>query len=121
KEWEHLSALGVAYDTQGKYADAQAAYYKALGLSANNPVILNNLGLSLAQEARLDEAIAMFQRAADQPAAASQVRQNLGLLLAFKGDYEAAERMARKDLTPDQLRERLMAYKVVAGLKREGM
>ena len=48
--------------------------------------------------------IQWYARAADLPAATAQVRQNLALLLALKGDGAEAERLARRDLPPEQAR-----------------
>jgi Flp pilus assembly protein TadD len=99
--WEILSTLGVAYDYQGNYADARDAYAKALIASPSNPTVLNNLALSQAASGDLDGGIATLEQAVDQPAALAQSRQNLALLMALKGDPDAAERLARKDLPPD--------------------
>lgn len=100
--WEVHSTLGVALDSQGRAAEAQAAYGRALEITPDNAVVLNNLGLSQALAGRLDEALATMTRAADLPAATAQVRQNLALLLALKGDGVQAEKMMRRDLPPDQ-------------------
>jgi Flp pilus assembly protein TadD len=100
-DWEILSALGVAHDYQGNYADAREAYAQALIASPSNPTVLNNLALSQASSGDLDGAIATLQQAIDQPTASAQTRQNLALLMALKGDPDGAERLARKDLPPD--------------------
>jgi len=99
--WNIASTLGIAYDYQERHKEAQAAYNDALTIFPNNPVVLNNLALSLAQSGALDEAIATMQRAVDLPTAKAQQRQNLALLLALKGDADSAERLARSDLPPD--------------------
>ena len=51
--WDVHSALGVAYDMEGRKAEAEAAYAKALELSPGNPQVLNNLGLNQALQGRL--------------------------------------------------------------------
>lgn len=101
KNWEVLSALGIAHDYQDQSAEAQECYLKALDLSPENPVVLNNLALSQAKSGALPIAIATLERAARQPRARMQIRQNLAVLLAFKGDAQAAERLARQDLPAD--------------------
>jgi len=98
--WEILSSLGVVYDYDGQYQEAQRQYDAALFLEPENPVVLNNKALSLAQAGKLDEAVDTMQQAIDQPSASAQTRQNLALLMALKGDADAAERLARKDLPP---------------------
>jgi len=102
--WDVHSAYGVALDGVERFDEAQAAYARALKLSPDNPVVLNNLGLSQAMAGRLDDAVATLQRAEEQPRADMQVRQNLALLLALKGDISAADRTATRDLPPEMVR-----------------
>ena len=52
--------------------------------------------------------------ATDQPSASAQARQNLALLMALKGDSEAAERLARKDLPPAVAEANIEYYKSLA-------
>lgn len=101
RNWEILSALGIAYDYQDMHAEAQESYLKALELAPDNAVVLNNLALSQAKSGALPIAIATLERAAKQPRARMQIRQNLAVLLAFKGDAQSAERLARQDLPAD--------------------
>jgi Flp pilus assembly protein TadD len=114
KNWDIVSALGVAFDYQEQWDKAEAAYLAALTLSPDNPVVLNNLGLSRAQAGNLDGAIEALRQANEQPGAKAQVRQNFALLLALKGDAAAAERVARKDLPPDQSRSNGLYYRSLA-------
>lgn len=116
--WEIANALGVAYDYQERWAEARSSYDRALALSPDNPAILNNLGLSLAQSGKLDEALAALERAVDQPAAGPQERQNLALVLALEGDLPAAERMARKDVSPEVLRHNMTYYRALSTRQR---
>lgn len=112
--WEILSSLGVVYDYEGEYSQAQQQYDAALFLDPENPTVLNNKALSLAQEGRLDEAVTTMKIATDQPSASAQARQNLALLMALKGDAEAAERLARKDLPPSVAEANIEYYKSLA-------
>lgn len=113
--WDAHMALAVALDSHGRAAEAQAAYARAQELSPDNPVVLNNLGLSLALAGKLDEAIATLGKAAELPAATAQVRQNLALLLALKGDSAQAEKLTRLDLPPDQARANGEILRALAG------
>lgn len=99
--WRILAAIGVTLDYLESYPEAQEAYRSALVLSPENPSVLNNLGLSLALSGAIVEGIATLDRAAHHPDATIQVRQNLALLKAFRGDTTAAERLAAKDLPPN--------------------
>jgi Flp pilus assembly protein TadD len=112
--WEILSSLGVVYDYEGQYRQAQEQYDAALFLDPENPTVLNNKALSLAQEGRLDEAVKTMKVATDQPSASAQARQNLALLMALKGDAEAAERLARKDLPPAVAEANIEYYRSLA-------
>ena len=109
--WEILSSLGVVYDYEGDYEQAQQQYDAALFVDPENPTVLNNKALSLAQQGRLDEAVKTMEIATDQPSASAQARQNLALLMALKGDSESAERLARKDLPPAVAEANIEYYK----------
>lgn len=109
--WEILSSLGVVYDYEGDYEQAQQQYDAALFVDPENPTVLNNKALSLAQQGRLDEAVKTMEIATNQPSASAQARQNLALLMALKGDSGAAERLARKDLPPAVAEANIEYYK----------
>jgi len=112
--WEILSSLGVVYDYEGSYKQAQDQYDAALFIDPENPTVLNNKALSLAQEGKLDAAVKTMQAAIDQPSASAQTRQNLALLMALKGDSAAAERLARKDLPPAVAEANIEYYRSLA-------
>lgn len=114
QRWDVHSALGVVHDSQGRYAEAQAAYGRALELMPDEPSVLNNLGLSQALSGKLDDAVASLRLAAEHPRAQAQVRQNLALLLALKGDTAGAERLARKDLPPEMVRTNAEIFRELA-------
>jgi Flp pilus assembly protein TadD len=114
ESWEVWSALGVAFDYQAKFDQAREAYAQSLLLSPRNPDVLNNLALSQAQSGDLDGAIATLEQAADQPLAVPQIRQNLALMMALKGDPEAAERWARKDLPASVADENAKFYQYLS-------
>jgi Flp pilus assembly protein TadD len=113
--WDVQAALGVAYDYEGRFDDAQKAYGAALVLSPQNPDVLNNMALSQAQAGDIEGAIATMTQAVDQPSASPQVRQNMALLLAFQGDVDGADRWARKDLPREIADENAKYYRYLAG------
>lgn len=113
--WQILSAIGVAQDYQGNYKDAQVNYLNGLKLSVNNPVLLNNYALSLAQSGQLDQAISTLQTAIDAPSSTAQTRQNLALMLALKGNKEGATRLIKSDLPPDMAQNNISYYQGLAG------
>jgi len=116
--WDVPSATGVCYDLQGRYDESGAAYAAALALSPDNPQVLNNLGLSQALAGKLDDGIATLRRANEQPGGGVQVRQNLAMLLALKGDPAAAERLASHDLPPDMARVNAEIFRRLAQQSR---
>lgn len=117
-DWDVWSAIGVAFDYQQRFEDARQAYEQALSLAPDHPQILNNFGLSRAQAGDLGAAVSLLERAADQPRANAQVRQNLALVMAIKGDVAAAERLARKDLPGEIVRSNVAYYKLLAEAAR---
>lgn len=108
-DWRAVSAYGVALDQIGEHRLARAKYDEALGMSPQNPTILNNKGLSFALDGDLSAAIKTLRTATANRNADARVRQNLALTLAINGDMREAERLARSDLPP-QVAERNIAY-----------
>ncbi len=94
------SAIGVAFDRAGKHEQAQASYALALEADPLNAIALSNLGLSYALSGDLDLAERKLREALIAPNASVQVRQNLAMVLALKGDESGAVRLAKQDLPP---------------------
>jgi Flp pilus assembly protein TadD len=109
ENWQVHSALGIAYDLQNDPVRAKGAYNKALTLSPNNPLVLNNLAISFAQTGALEEAIKTLGRVPNLAHAKPQIRQNLALFYGIKGDLKKAESYARLDLN-DAMVKNNMAY-----------
>ena len=107
-DWRVHSALGIAYDRIGLYDLATRRYKLALEIDANNPVALSNFALSKAQRGELKEAVKMLEKAAAQPDATVQVRQNLALLYAAQGRIDSAERLVRRDLNQETADENML-------------
>jgi Flp pilus assembly protein TadD/cell division protein FtsN len=119
--WDIYTALGVAYDRVGMFDQAEARYQKALDLSPDNAVVLNNLALSRAQSGDLDKAIEHLRRASALPEATPRMRQNLALFLALKGDMKAAEDLVKQDLPPKDVETNMAYYRQLrARVKEEG-
>ncbi|MFZ3176366.1 MAG: tetratricopeptide repeat protein [Methylovirgula sp.] len=98
--WSILSAQGVVADQLGDHDQAQAYYTAALKIIPNQPQVLSNLGLSYALSKQLPLAESTLQQAAAQPGADMRVRQNLALVLALEGKFDAAQSVAQQDLSP---------------------
>lgn len=113
-DWKSRSALGVAYDRLGDSAKAEEAYRAALGISPNNPVVLNNLALSRVLANDLAGARELLQRAVASSRSDVRVRQNLALLYALSGNMAQAEALTLQDLPPDLARATLAYYRELA-------
>jgi len=86
-DWRGPNNLGYIYVSQNKLADAKAEFDKANGLSANNAIIQNNLGVIERLNGNLDAAMEYYNNASG---AGSEVAQNKGIINIIQGDYVTA-------------------------------
>lgn len=86
-DWRGPNNMGFIYVSQNKLADAKAEFDKANGLSANNPVIQNNLGVIERLNGNLDAAMEYYDNASG---AGEEVAQNKGIVNIIQGDYVSA-------------------------------
>lgn len=86
-DWRGPNNVGFLYVSQNKLADAKAEFTKANGLSANNPIIQNNLGVIERLNGNLDAAMALYNNASG---AGKEVAQNKGIINIIQGDYASA-------------------------------
>jgi Flp pilus assembly protein TadD len=107
RDWQTHSALGIAYDILGRHHQARDSYSAALTVAPDNPTVLNNLALSHALTGEVDQGIAILARVATAYGSTAQLRQNLALLYAMKGDTAKAAEIARRDLSPDEIANNL--------------
>jgi Flp pilus assembly protein TadD len=63
-DWTYLSALGIAYDQVGDFANARTAYDRALAIRPSDPVILNNFAMSRMLAGDLPQARKLITQAA---------------------------------------------------------
>ncbi len=106
-----FSALGSAYDQQGRYEMARKNYATALQKKPGDIAITNNLAMSHALEGKLPVAEKLLREALAQPSSKNvpRVRQNLALVVGLQGRFEEARKIASEDLPPDQV-EANLAY-----------
>ena len=103
RDWLTYSALGTALAASGKQKDAQRQFAEALKQAPDNPVVLNNLALSLALDGRRGEAEQMLRRASagKEKASDARVAQNLALLGQLGGRAaKAAEKPVEQRTSP---------------------
>jgi tetratricopeptide (TPR) repeat protein len=60
--WEAYDRLGVVLGLEGNFAEAQAAFLAVVHFRSEDPDAHLNLGIALARQQKLDEAIAQFQK-----------------------------------------------------------
>lgn len=93
-------SLGVALDTAGRHAEAQAAYRQALAAAPRSVAARNDLALSLALTGQFQEAIDLLTPIARSANASPRARQNLAFIYGLKGDQAQAWALGRADLEP---------------------
>src|SRR5262249_46827839 len=81
--------------------------------------VLNNLALAYAMEGAADKAEPLLKPAAAAGAHASQVSQNLALVLGLQRKYDAAKLTAARDLTDAMAADNLDSVPRMAKLERK--
>ncbi|MFH1278901.1 MAG: tetratricopeptide repeat protein [Candidatus Eisenbacteria bacterium] len=93
---------GFAYAEEGRLAEAETWYRKALAEEPGNPRILVNLGTLLAERGEGEEAERVLREALDRdPGYAPFVWNNLALARSMAGDDEGAARFFERALAAD--------------------
>jgi len=93
--------IAELYRRLDKPESADSHYQKAIEYSAGNSALLNNYGVYLCGERRIDEAMVQFRKVLKDPGYRfpEQVYENLGLCMAQNGQIEMAEKNLRKALS----------------------
>ena len=107
KDWRPLSLLGVALDQVSRRDDAQVAWERALKLSPDNATVLTNLAMARVTVNDAAGAESLLRRAAAQPGATLQTRQDLALVLGLQGKTAEAENLIRRNLPPELAEQNL--------------
>lgn len=108
-----LNNLGVARDIQGKHAEAQEAYRKALTVNPGLASAQQNLALSLAISGRPQEGAVMLNQLANAGTGGRKVRDNLAVALALAGETAQAGQVLREELTPADAATALDGYRAL--------
>jgi tetratricopeptide (TPR) repeat protein len=90
EEVVELNILGTAYLGQFSWEPANEAFSSALELRRSDPLLLNNLAVTLVQQNRLDEAVELFEQALAIDTSFPWAHYNLGLLAKNDGDFAGA-------------------------------
>ncbi|MCB5206668.1 tetratricopeptide repeat protein [Methylovorus mays] len=90
------NVLGIALESQQKYADAAVSYRNAIALEPKIAEIHFNLGVVLGHLGRMEEAIASYRKAISLKPDLAVAYFNLGFALQTLGRYEEAIPSYRK-------------------------
>lgn len=88
--------LGYAYYEQGKYAEAQRCFEKAISMDASNSAINYNMGLIMLTNNNVDKAEEYFGKAAG---VGKSLNQAQGVIAILKGNYKKAAQLFGNDAT----------------------
>jgi len=86
-DWRTSNNVGCILLMQNKLQDAKAEFNKAAGLSANNPIIMNNQAIVMRWEGNRKDAKAQLSKST---AAGPEVSYNLGIIAIQDGQYADA-------------------------------
>ncbi len=86
-DWRTSNNVGMVYLMQNKLNDAEAEFKKADGLSANNPIVQNNMGIVARWKGDRKAAMELYKLAGS---AGPEVSYNMGILEIQNGNYAAA-------------------------------
>lgn len=102
---------GIAFDLLGRHADAQSDYRQAIAAGGDATATEVDLGLSLAMSGDADSAVHILQPIASASDASARVRQDLAVALVLDGRDEEAERILLTQMSPEQVRLAIAAYR----------
>jgi Flp pilus assembly protein TadD len=88
--WRAWNALGLLHDRNGAWAEATAAYDRALELRPDSAMLYNNRGFSYLLRREPERAIADFDTALRIDPRLVAAQENLRLAFAWTGQYERA-------------------------------
>ena len=109
-DYRALNVLGVALDMQGRHAEAQANYRRAIELAPTYLPTRSNFGLSLAITGPPQEAVAQLAPIATAAGSDGRIRQNLAFAYAMAGDFENALQISRRDLDEKSAQRQLYYF-----------
>jgi Flp pilus assembly protein TadD len=105
--------IGIARDLQGRHAQAQEAYGRALGAVPGMRAAEVNLALSMAMSGRAEEAVQRLRSLAADPNASPRLRHDLAAALAMANHPEEAARLLRGDLRPEEIEQAIAGYRAL--------
>ena len=95
--------LANALTTAGRHADAEIKYKEILSNDPNNPVMVNNYGIALYKQGKMDEAIAQFRRTLEIAPNLKDASDNLASALGNNNGSTANPQMPSPEGKPGEL------------------
>jgi serine/threonine-protein kinase len=92
----HSAKANILLQIDFDFTAAETEFRRSVELAPQNPAVLSNFGLLLARLGRLDEAVALTQRAVALDPLRGNARANLAGYLLALGRYDEAEGATRK-------------------------
>jgi hypothetical protein len=80
---------GDAHFLQNRFADAEAAYRKALEFKPDHPEILHDLGVSVVSQGRPEDCLQYFKRAIDLAPTRADFHHHFAIMLLLAGQEKA--------------------------------
>jgi Flp pilus assembly protein TadD len=93
----------VALDLQRRHAEAQGIYRQVLQASPNDPVVRNNLALSLMLDGKIREAQEQLASVKDLDASPERLKVNLGIIYAATGDLDKSRQLLGGRISDSEL------------------
>jgi Flp pilus assembly protein TadD len=97
-DWKIYSLRGVINDKLQYYTEAKASYNKALELSPDNSVVLNNMAVSMMMSGHYDDAQTYAEKAIEDPNVNIQAFRTYAKILVLKGEAKHAEEVLTEKL-----------------------
>lgn len=101
--WQAANGLGLIYDFDQRWEEAEASYKLALEKKSDSAVVHNNLGYSYLLQGRVDDATKSFSTSLVHDPTLAVARSNLRLALAAKGRYTDAVAGTERSQLPQVL------------------
>lgn len=101
-DWRTISARGVALGKLNQYDKAIVHFRRAQAVAPDEAAVINNLAMAYAATGHLSEAEGLMRRIAFRRDSTPRIRENLALILALRGRFDAAKQTMLHDRTDEE-------------------
>lgn len=118
-KWRALNALGVVYALQGKNQEAQDYFRMASEVSHDDPLVMNNIALSMGLSGRVGHAEILIKQAISKTPKSdtnyTRFQHNLALIYGLGGKEEQAKTVLLPYLSEAAIQNNLGFYAALRG------